>query len=104
MITAKVVWSDQVKNYVSSKAPGPRRALWQEIKKLAEWNGRENPPRIRHLEDALSGYSRMRVKGERIIFREAFEHGGRVIKCLYAGPRSNVYEAFQEILLDELSS
>ena len=37
------------------------------------------------------------------IVSEAFENGERVIKCLYAAPRSSVYESFQEILLDELT-
>ena len=101
---SKVVWSAQVAAYVNSKAPLPRRVLWQEIKNLGAWNGRENPPRIRHLEDELSGYWRLRVKSDRVLFREGSERGARVIKCLYAGPRSTVYEAFQEIFLDELAS
>ena len=101
---SKVVWSAQVQAYVGSKAPETRRALWQEIKNLAKWDGRENPPRIRQLEDELSGYARLRVKRDRVLFRESFERGERVIKCLYAGPRSTVYETFQEIFLDELAS
>lgn len=99
---SNVAWSAQVQKYVSSKAPEPRRTLWREIKKLADWNGRENPPRIRQLEDHLTGYSRLRVARDRVIFREDFEQGRRVIKCLHAGPRSSVYESFQEILLDDL--
>lgn len=86
-----------------SKAPEPRRVLWREIKALAQWDGRQTPPRIRHLEDKLTGYARLRVDRDRVIFREAFENGQRVIKCLYAGPRSSVYESFQTVLLDELS-
>jgi hypothetical protein len=100
---SKLVWSTQVEAYVRSKAPAPRRQLWREIKALATWDGKGNPPKLRHLEDKLSGYVRLRVAGHRIIFREAFEGGQRVIKCLYAGPRSSVYESFQEILLDELT-
>ncbi len=101
---SKVVWSPQVQTFVNSKAPAPRRALWQEIKNLAKWDGRDNPPRIRQLEDELSGYSRLRVRRDRVLFRESFERGERVIKCLHAGPRSSVYETFQEIFLDELAS
>src|SRR3989442_1161736 len=96
---AKVLWSLQVEKYVRSKGPEPRRALWREVKALAEWNGQEDPSRIRHLEDDLSGYSRIRCKGERVIFRQDFEAGGRVIKCLYAGERKTIYETFQELLL-----
>ena len=101
---SKVVWSPQVQKYVNSNAAEPRRTLWREIKKLAGWNGRENPPLIRHLEDQLADYSRLRVARDRVIFREDFEWGQRVIKCLHAGPRSAVYESFQEILLDDLTT
>ena len=103
MVTAKVRWSDQVEAYVRSKAPVPRRELWQGIKALATWNGREQEPRIRHLEDELSAYSRLRVRGHRVIFREACDAGERQILCLFAGPRKTVYEAFEELLLDELT-
>jgi hypothetical protein len=104
MNAAKVVWSAQVEGYVRRKAPAPRRELWRAIKGLAAWNGRENPPHLRQLEDDLAGYARWRVKGERIIFREDFEGGQRVIKRLYAGPRQTIYEMFQELLLDEVGS
>ena len=100
---SKLVWSAQVESYVRSKAPEPRRELWHQLKSLAAWDGKERPPRLRRLEDKLSGYGRLRVAGHRVIFREAFEGGQRVIKCLYAGPRSSVYESFQELLLDELA-
>jgi mRNA-degrading endonuclease RelE of RelBE toxin-antitoxin system len=103
-MTSKVVWSSQVENYVRSKAPEQRKALWQEIKKLASWDGRENPPRIRRLEDELSGYSRVRIKSDRIVFRESFEGGQRLIKCLFAGPRKTIYETLQELFLDEMAS
>ncbi len=102
-MTSKVVWSEQVENYICSKAPEPRRELWQGIKRLGEWNGRENPPAIRHMEDDLAGYSRLRVKSDRVIFREDFAEGQRIIRCLFAGPRKTVYEIFQEILLDDLA-
>jgi mRNA-degrading endonuclease RelE of RelBE toxin-antitoxin system len=101
---SKVVWSPQVQKYVNSKAPEPRQTLWRAIKSLADWKGRENPPLIRHLEDQLADYSRLRVARDRVIFREDFERGQRVVKCLHAGPRSTVYENFQEILLDDLTT
>lgn len=100
---SKILWSPQVESYVRRKAPEPRQALWREIKALAGWNGHENPPHIRHLEDELSGCSRVRIKSDRVIFREDFSGGQRVIKCLFAGPRTTVYETFQELLLDELT-
>ena len=101
---SSVRWSAQVETYVRSKAPGPRRELWQGIKALGDWDGREDLARLRHLEDELIGYSRLRIREHRIIFREAFQDGQRRILCLYAGPRQSVYEAFEELLLDDLSS
>ena len=100
----KVLWTEQVEHYVRQQAPLPRAALWAELKALGQWDGRENPPHIRHLEDDLAGYSRVRIKNERIIFRQDYLAGQRVIKCLYAGPRKTIYEAFQEVFLDDLST
>jgi len=100
---SKVAWTVQVKEYVNSKAPDPRRRLWQEIKGLVEWDGRENPPRFRHLEDEWTGYSRVRVDRDRVIFREGIEAGRRTIFCIAAGPRNTVYETFEELALDDLA-
>lgn len=66
-------------------------------------DGRENPPRIRHLEDELTGYSRLRVNKERVIFFENFSRNARVIECIIAGPRNTIYEIFLDLLLDELA-
>lgn len=57
-----------------------------------------------HLEGGLAGYSRLRVGGHRVIFRESAVEGERHILCLDAGPRATVYEIFAEILLDELAA
>ena len=101
---SKMVWSAQVEKYVRSQAPEPRRAIWQEIKNLSHWDGHEHPPDIRHLEDDLSGYSRLKIMGVRVIFRQDFENGQRVVKCLFAMERSTIYEVFRALLLDELAS
>jgi hypothetical protein len=50
---SEVTWSEQVKQYVRSKAPEPKRELWRAIKGLMSWDGKGDPPRIRHLEDEL---------------------------------------------------
>ena len=101
---SSVRWSAQVEAYVRSKAPDARRELWKGIKALGDWDGREDVARLRHLEGELVGYSRLRIREHRIIFREAFQDGQRRILCLYAGPRQSVYEAFEELLLDDLIS
>lgn len=100
----KVTWSDQVERYVRSKAPEPRRALWQAIKSLADWTGKEDLPHIRRLEDELVGYLRLRAGKDRIIFRETFFEGERTVACLFADPRSTVYETFIELFIDELGT
>lgn len=100
----KVRWSEQVESYVRAKAPEPRRQLWQGIKALAAWDGQEHLPRIRRLEDKLSGYWRLRVGGHRVIYREDYAEGERCLKCLFAGERQTVYEAFEQILLDDLAN
>jgi mRNA-degrading endonuclease RelE of RelBE toxin-antitoxin system len=101
---SKVIWSEQVEGYVRSKAPDPRKTLWRAIKRLRDWDGKEDPPQLCHLEDELAGYLRLRVGRHRVIFRESFAQGERAIQCLYAGPRVTVYEAFAELFLDELTA
>jgi mRNA-degrading endonuclease RelE of RelBE toxin-antitoxin system len=103
-VKSKVVWSAQVAKYVRSQSPELRRVMGREIKKLSTWNGRENPPAICHLEDDLSGYSRLRIKSQRVVFRQDFENGQRVVKCLFAMERHTFYEVFRQLLLDELAS
>lgn len=103
-MNSRVAWSAQVENYLKGKAPGPRSDLLRAIKALADWDGRENPPEIRHLEGDLSGYSRLRVSQHRVVFRETAIADERVIVCLFAGPRNSVYELFAELFLDEVSS
>ena len=76
---SKVHWSEQVAQYVKSKAPEPRRELWQAIKGLADWDGREDLPKIRRLEDELVGYLRVRVGSHRVIFRGAIIDGNRTV-------------------------
>ncbi|MBI4325068.1 MAG: hypothetical protein HY674_07360 [Chloroflexi bacterium] len=101
---SKVIWSEQVESYVKSKAPVPRRELWRAIRGLSDWDGKENAPKIRHLDDELIGYSRLRAGAHRVIFRETVAQGQRTIAFLFAGPRSTVYEAFAELFLDELTA
>ena len=81
-----------------------RGALRAAINGLIDWDGRSDPPRVRFLEDDLTGYLRLRVGAHRVVFRESSEAGQRLILCVFAGPRSTVYEAFAELVLDELAA
>ena len=94
----KVEVADQVEAFVKALAPHPRRAMTQAIKALALDRGD-----IKLLEGELTGFSRLRVAGHRVIFRELFVPGFRVVRCEFAERRSVVYNLFQQIVLDELS-
>jgi mRNA-degrading endonuclease RelE of RelBE toxin-antitoxin system len=94
----KVEVASQVKEFVRSLAPAPRRALTRAIKSLAQDAGDRKV-----LEGRLMGYHRLRVSSHRVIYREQPVAGTRVISCIFAEHRSVVYELFQQMLLAELS-
>ncbi len=94
----KVEVAPQVREFVRSLAPVPRRALTQAIKSLAQ-----DADDRKILEGKLSGYHRLRVAGHRVIYREQLIGGVRVFFCIFAERRSVVYELFQQMLLKELS-
>lgn len=56
---------------------------------------------INALEGRLSGYSRLRVGGYRIIFADTVKNGVRTFDCLFAERRSIVYELFEQILAEQ---
>ena len=93
----KVDVSPQVVGFVKSLAPDPRRKLTQAIKSLAGDRGE-----IKRIEGRLEGYSRLRVSGIRVIFREVYRNGERVIDCVFAEKRSIVYDLFIQITAEEI--
>lgn len=94
----RVDWSEQVASFVNAQPPEPGHKLRLAIRALADGGGD-----TKALVDAMSGYQRLRVGPYRVIFREKFEEGGRVILCLFAERRAVVYEIFTEMLLADLS-
>ncbi len=94
---AEVQWSEQVQHFVNSLAPEPKRKLRLGIRRLAEDRGDIKP-----LVDELTGYNRLRVGDFRVIYREAFEAGVPVRKCLFAERRDVVYELFRAMVLDDI--
>lgn len=94
----KVEVAPQVKEFVGSLAPVPRRSLTRAIKALAQDSGDR-----KGLEGRLTGYHRLRVAGYRVIYQELPVGGTRVIFCIFAERRGVVYELFQEMLLKELA-
>lgn len=89
--------SDQVESFVKSLAPEPRGALTRAIKGLATNRGD-----CRRLEGDLVGYHRLRVLTYRVVYHETFSAGQRSIECVYAAPRSVVYELFATLLKNRL--
>ena len=89
--------SPQVAAFVKSLAPEPRHRLIRSIKALAGGSGD-----IKCLEGKLEGYSRLRVSGHRVLFREVFSRGERVIDCVFAEKRSIVYDLFVQLTAEEL--
>ena len=93
----KVRVSPEVERFVKSLAPQPRRALTRAIKGLAEDLGNR-----KRLEGDLVGYHRLRVTKYRVVYAETYAPGERIIECVYAAPRSVVYELLAELLKDRI--
>ena len=89
--------SSQVTEFISAQAPDPKKRLRAGIRGLAKDRGD-----VKDLVDDLLGYKRLRVGEFRIIYREAFEEGEPVRKCLFVERRNVVYELFSQMLLDDL--
>ena len=88
--------SEQVEGFVKSLAPDPRKRLRLAIKELARDRGDIKP-----LEGKLADYSRLRVAGYRVIFKQRAERGVRIIDCIYAERRALVYEVFLQLLIEQ---
>lgn len=92
----KVKVEAQVEAFVKSLAPESRARLTRAIKALAQDRGD-----VKRLEGKLEGYSRLRIAGQRVIFKERSEHGVRVIDCVYAEKRALVYDLFVRLLSED---
>jgi mRNA interferase RelE/StbE len=89
----KIEIEQQVRDFLRTCPPEPRRWLRNALRKLSSEQGD-----IKALEDDLSGYYRLRVRTYRVIFRYVIRRNERVIYCVFAEHRSVVYEAFQSTL------
>ena len=94
---SEVQWSEQVRTFVAGLAPEPKRRLRTGIRGLAGDRGD-----IQDLTDDLLGYKRLRVTDFRVVYREAFEKGVPLRKCLFAERRNIVYELFRKMVLDDI--
>jgi mRNA-degrading endonuclease RelE of RelBE toxin-antitoxin system len=100
---AKILVSGQVRAFIGSLAPEPRRKLMAAIKRLANEN-RD----ILQLEEKLHPYWRLRCGRVRVIFEEKFVQGERRRVCFFADYRATVYQVVEQLiangLIDELKN
>jgi mRNA-degrading endonuclease RelE of RelBE toxin-antitoxin system len=85
--------SEQVREYLRTCPPEPRRLLRAAIRKLATEQGD-----LKILTRELTGYHRLRVKSYRVIFRYKVSGSERTIFCAFAEHRGVVYETFLNLL------
>jgi mRNA interferase RelE/StbE len=97
MSPIRVELEQQVVDYIRSLPPEPRRVLRRSLKNLEKEKGD-----IRALEGDLEGFYRLRVLRYRIIFFYQVLSERRTIRCVYAAPRSIVYEVFAQHLRELL--
>ena len=90
---SRVIVRTQVKSFLESLAPDPRRKLWRGIKELAEDKGNRLL-----LDGSLSGFWRLRVDRMRVIFQETSHEGERRIICIFADYRATVYAVFEQLI------
>ena len=91
MRVIKVELERQIVDFICSLAPEPRQALRRALKNLEKEEGN-----IRGLEGDLESFYRLRVLRYRIIFFYHVRARNRTIRCVYAAPRSIVYEVFAQ--------
>jgi mRNA-degrading endonuclease RelE of RelBE toxin-antitoxin system len=93
----RVLVGEQVKMFLGSLAPEPRRKLWRGIKQLAQ-----NKGDIKQLEGRLAPYWRLRVDRMRVVYDQRAMKGGRCILCFFAGHRATVYAVLEQLLASGL--
>ena len=91
----RVEISGQVRAFIRSRAPEPRKQLRVALRDLTRERGD-----IKHLEGPLKDHFRLRVGSYRIIFQ--YSQSGKVIQCLFAERRNIVYEIFEKLIHSRL--
>ena len=94
---ARVVIGPQVRWFIASMAPEPRRKVWRAVKGLSEGKGD-----IKQLEGNLAPFRRLRVNNVRIVFDQKIQDGQRIVLCFFADYRATVYFVLEQLLASEL--
>lgn len=95
----RVVVGEQVKGFLESLAPEPRRKLWRGIKAVGQGKGD-----IKQLEGRLAPYWRLRVERMRVIYEQRAIKGERCLVCFFADYRATVYSVLEQLLASGLIS
>ena len=93
----RVVVAEQVKGFLESLAPEPRRKVWRAIKDLSE-----NKGDIKQLDGKLATYWRLRAGRVRIVYGQRAVRGERRILCFFAEYRATVYAVLEQLLASGL--
>ena len=88
---------EQVKGFLESLAPEPRRKLWLGIKGLAHDKGD-----IKQLEGRLAPFWRLRVGRIRVVYEQRAVRGERQILCFFAEHRATIYSVLEQLLASGL--
>lgn len=86
----KISASDQVASWLSALPPQTKKRVRASLRALSLGRGD-----IKGLQGDLEGFSRLRVGGIRILYRQL---SGREIRLEYANTRDVVYEMFHSFL------
>ena len=96
-MTTRVVITRQVRDFLKSLAPEPRRKVWQAIKGLARGKGD-----VRQLEGKLAPNWRLRADRIRVIYYETTAPDGvRQLICFFADYRATVYAVLEQLFASD---
>ena len=93
----RVVVGTNVKAFMASLAPEPRRKLRRGLKELAGGRGD-----VKQLDGSLAPFWRLRASNIRIVFGQKTQAGERILFCFFAGYRATVYSVLEQLLVSGL--
>jgi mRNA-degrading endonuclease RelE of RelBE toxin-antitoxin system len=96
-MNSRVIIKEQVRGFLQTLAPEPRRKLWRGLKGLAGDKGD-----LKQLEGNLHPFWRLRVDRMRVIYEPRAVAGERQLVCFFADHRPTVYAVLEELLVSGL--
>jgi mRNA-degrading endonuclease RelE of RelBE toxin-antitoxin system len=93
-VNTRVIIKQQVRGFLQTLAPEPRRKLWRGLKDLAQDKGD-----LKQLEGNLHPFWRLRVDRMRVIYEPRSVAGERQLVCFFADHRSTVYAVLEQLLV-----